>query len=192
MPSPLRVTSFAVAALLFLGCASQPAVAPPKVSAVPVQSADVSTQTPANAPAPTDTYPTSEEALANMPPANAREPLPSHDSIDTRRAVGWTFVGVGVLGLAAALGTSGLMLHDESVRSSNCDAAKVCNSDGASANSQIGSLAGWNVATWIVGVAGVGVGAFLLLTDSNEHDRQVSVGVTPNGGGASMALKGTF
>jgi len=109
-----------------------------------------------------------------------------------RRFVGWTSFVVGADATLLALVTSGMMLHEASVRSSDCDAQKVCSANGVAANVKLGDLAGWNAAAWGVAVVGVGVGAFLLITNPSDKALRAEVGVGPTGTGDGLLLRGAF
>jgi len=84
-----------------------------------------------------------------------------------------------------------MMLHQANLRNDNCDAAKVCNPDGITANGQLQGLAPWNVGAYVAAVAGLGVGTILLLTNP-RNARQTAVDVSPNGSGAGLMLRSTF
>jgi len=84
------------------------------------------------------------------------------------------------------------MLEDNSTRNSNCNAQKVCNASGVTANGQLNDLAPWNTGLWVVGVLGLGIGAYLLLTHPTDRATGTQVGVAPNGSGASFELRSSF
>ena len=46
------------------------------------------------------------------------------------------------------------MLYEDSVRSDDCNAQKVCSPTGLAANSRLRSLGGWNAGLWAVGPLG--------------------------------------
>jgi hypothetical protein len=82
------------------------------------------------------------------------------------------------------------MLLDKGIRDSDCNASKGCSPSGLDANTQIANLANWNTAAWILAVAGVGTGAYLLLTNPSAQGTQV--GLVPNGSGANVSLRTVF
>jgi hypothetical protein len=104
------------------------------------------------------------------------------------RTIGWFSLTLGLASATVAVGTSIMMLSDLSTRNSDCNAAKMCSASGVNANNQISQLAGWNTATYVVAAAGIGIGAFLLLTNPKHGETETAVGVTPNG----VLLRGTF
>jgi hypothetical protein len=91
-----------------------------------------------------------------------------------------------------AVVTSAMALHEKGVRDDNCSAAKVCSQAGLDANATLGTLLDWNTASWIVAVAGLGVGTVLVLTHPAIKNDQVAVTFGPAPGGAAVALTGRF
>ena len=107
--------------------------------------------------------------------------------------MGWVFIAIGAEAATVALVTSGLLLHDKGVRSSECDGQKVCSSDGLDANNRIKSLAGWNAGAYALAAVGLGVGAFLVLTNpASDGATRTAIGVGPNGSGVGLDLRRTF
>jgi uncharacterized membrane protein len=147
--------------------------------------------------------------LASMLAGCAEQPTPRTPSNDVHndqkwRDAGWVSVAVGSAAGVVALGTGYVMLHDQSVRDSNCS-NNACNQQGLDASSQLTSLVAWITGAWIVTAVGLGVGAFLVITHPpREHDKNepqppadkgpreqpgtTAVGVTPNG----LTLRSTF
>lgn len=105
---------------------------------------------------------------------------------------GWIAVGMGSLAGVVALYTSYQMLHDKSVRDANCDSHKVCSTTGFDANSELEALSGWNVGSWAFTAAGLGVGAFLLLTNPSDASMGPRVGIGPTGSGTGLTLRSAF
>jgi hypothetical protein len=152
-------------ALALAGCAS--AAAPhPIVAAAPSSEGDAP--------------PVSQEA------ATSRESSP-HQTRQMNRVWGWVSLAAGVQGAGLAAVTSFMMLHQNSIRNADCT-DKACTTTGLNANREIDSLAPWNAGAWIVGVAGVGIGAFLLLSNPSDKELGVQVGVSPGG----AILRGAF
>ncbi len=95
-----------------------------------------------------------------------------------------------------------MMLHENSVRSSDCNAQKICSSAGADANNKIDAMAPFNAGSWIVAAAGLGVGAYLVLTNPPKSDASstapapspptASIGVGPNGSGMGLNFRSLF
>ena len=84
------------------------------------------------------------------------------------------------------------MLGDMNTRNRDCSAAKVCSLSGMDANSQIAAIADLNTAAWILATAGLGAGAYLLLTNPADRAKGMQVGLVPNGAGANVSLRTVF
>ena len=119
----------------------------------------------------------------------------TYDERDNRqmaRMWGWISIGIGGSAALVALGTSIVMLHDKSVRDDNCDASKGCTTAGLSANNELGQMVGWNIGAWAVAAVGLGVGAFLVLTNPSDKEMGTQVGVGQTGSGTGFLLRSTF
>ncbi|MGO9711369.1 MAG: hypothetical protein ACLQBL_21075, partial [Polyangiaceae bacterium] len=125
----------------------------------------------------------------------------AHGSDALPRAMGWFSLSFGIASAAVAIGTSIMMVNYASQRSSDCNAEKLCSAAGLNANAQLQGLQDWNLASYIAAAAGIGIGAFLILTNpadgdkrdkSEKKDTQTAIGVSPTGSGASLVLRGTF
>lgn len=141
------------------------------------------------APSPSTTPATSE--AAPTPTYAAPGPPPRHTS-RTARDVGWISIGIGATAAVGAIVTSIMALHDDSVRKAHCDAQHVCDAEGFGANSQLGSILGFNAAAWAVAAVGIGVGLALVLTHPVNGSNETAVVVSPNGSGAGVSLRSTF
>jgi hypothetical protein len=167
---------------LVIGCAGQ---APP-----PQNAADTKT---ANA-----------NEIASSNAANADPPASeSADSNKLTRYTGWIVGAVGAQATIFAVATSFMMLHENSVRSSDCNAQKICTSDGVDANNKLGLMSAFNATSWVVAAAGLGVGAYLVLANPPRNDASTvtppqstspsaEIGVGPTGTGAGLNLRGAF
>ncbi|HEY8040388.1 MAG TPA: hypothetical protein VIF15_11370 [Polyangiaceae bacterium] len=149
-------------AALAAGCAAQPASPPRLVLA--------------------------EAAPAESVPPSTAQPQPQPQPATTRdhgrqhaRTLGWISLAVGSEAAVVAVATSFVMLHDQSQRDSNCDAHKVCSQPGFDANSNLAVMGGWNAGAWVVAAVGLGVGAYLLLTNPADDTHQTAIGVSPGG-----------
>jgi len=180
-----RVVCAALASALVVGCADQ---TPPAQNASDTKSASTSTGA-ANTSA--DNEPASDTGNSNK----------------ITRYAGWVVVAVGAQAAIFATATSILMLHENSVRNDDCNAQKVCSSDGLQANTKLGEAGGFNAATWIVAAAGLGVGAYLVLTSPPSADGpakssskpppsspppSAAIGVGPNGSGMGFNFRSQF
>jgi hypothetical protein len=113
-------------------------------------------------------------------------------SNDTLRTIGWISIAVGAEAAVAGIVTSAMALHEKGVRDSNCNAQKVCKQVGMDANATLATLFGWNTASWIVAVAGLGVGTALVVTNPRIKNDQIALTVAPTPGGAALGLTGRF
>jgi hypothetical protein len=125
-------------------------------------------------------------ASASSTPASQ----PSRDR--SARTYGWVSLSVGVEATLVALVTSGMMLHEKNVRDGHCDTQKVCSIDGANANTSLSQLGWWNATAWVVAVAGLGVGGYLLWSHPVEGRASTGVAVEPVGTGVGLGLRGGF
>jgi hypothetical protein len=127
------------------------------------------------------------------PPASKKAETPQErEDRQLGRTWGWTAVSIGTFAGVLAIGTSILMLEDNSTRNSNCNGQKVCNAAGLTANGQLNDLGPWNAGLWVIGVAGLGIGAYLLVTHPTDRAMGTQIGVAPNGSGASFELRSSF
>jgi hypothetical protein len=131
-------------------------------------------------------------ASRSRPPESAASASESSSHGHTARTFGWVSVGLGAEAAVAAVATSVIMLHDKSVRDSNCNADKVCSPAGLDANQDIGLLSGWNAAAWILTAAGLGIGGYLVWTDSDDGEKRTTITVSPIGSGAGLGVRSSF
>lgn len=131
------------------------------------------------------------------PPQYARStsnstPSSASSSSRTARTYGWVGVGVGAEAAVAALVTSVMILHDKSVRDANCSTEKICSPAGLDANQDIGLLEGWNTGAWIVAAAGLGIGAYLILTEPADGGQRTALAIGLIGSGTGLGLRSSF
>jgi hypothetical protein len=88
--------------------------------------------------------------------------------------------------------TSILILGYKGTRDDGCNAEKICTGTGLNANSQIQAVQFWNAGAWVLAAAGLGVGAYLILSHPRDAQRGIAVGVEPNGSGVSLGLRSAF
>lgn len=178
-----RISALFVAGALSLGTSAAHAQSAAQPAAV----------APAPAPAAVTPAPAPEGAPEAAPtPAYAAPAPPPHHTSHTARDVGWISLGIGSAAAVAAIVTSIVALHDDSVRKSHCDAQHVCDAEGFNANSQLDSVLAFNAAAWAVAVVGVGVGLTLVLTHPADRSSETAIVVAPNGTGAGLSLRSTF
>ena len=143
---------------------------------------------------------------ARTPDELEREPAPPREATTeeksaanhrTGRVAGYVALAVGAQATIVALVTSGMMLHEDGLRSDACDAQKRCSQAGIDANENLSQLAGWNAGAWALGAVGLGVGTVLLVLNpasekaSARPAKGLSLGAPP-GGGAGLGLGGSF
>ena len=202
-PAPRRAIAALLAPALLasaqMGCASGTPL-PPSTAATQVNDA-----TPPRESAATS-KPEARLTLAEAVPAQpkpAEEPRDEHHSNQTLRTYGWITFAIGANAAVVAVVTSFMLLHQNSVRGSECDAQKVCSQAGLDANDKIGALAGWNAGAWAVAAVGIVGGAVLVIANPPDSKRAGSkqstttagttyLGVAPNGSGLGLNLQSIF
>jgi hypothetical protein len=172
-----------------VACAPRAAVPPP---ATPPATALVLAEAVPAPPADSSATPSPAPSSSASPSSSRLEKLHEQDDRDLARMGGWVSVSAGSLAAIVALFTSYAMLHDKSVRDSNCDATKACSSAGLSANMDLAALSGWNIGSWAVAAVGLGVGAFLVVTNPSAPDEGTRVGIAPTGSGAGLTVRSAF
>jgi hypothetical protein len=113
------------------------------------------------------------------------------DSSNPKRTLGFVLGGVGVVGLGAGLVTGIALLNDRSIADDRCQ-PRCTDASARDAVATGKTLLPINVVAWAVGIAGVGVGSFLIFTSGGEKDKATSTSASvapllgPDGGGASV------
>jgi hypothetical protein len=170
-----------------------------------------STAAPSGASAPSAVEPSadgSDRASAAGAEGDARTSDEARERRDARsghrnaRTWGYVSLALGATAGLVAIGTSVVMLEALGERNRDCNASKVCSSDGLSANTLLSKSEGWNTGSWIVTAVGLGVGAFLLITNPAESEATPSetpaakptaaIGVAPLGSGVGLSAVGSF
>jgi hypothetical protein len=122
------------------------------------------------------------------PPA---DPESEHHARQMNRVWGLTALSVGIDASILAVVTSGMMLHQASLRNDGCT-QKVCDAAGMAANGKLHDMAPWNVAAWAVAAVGIPVGVFLLVTNPTDKSMHAEVGAGQTGSGSGLILRGSF
>lgn len=122
--------------------------------------------------------------LPKLPPLVGRDTAPSAPTL------GYVLGGVGIAGVAAGIAT-GLLINDrQQLVDENCE-GNLCTQTGLDAASEGRTLLIANAAAWAVGIAGLGVGGYLVLSHDSGGGSQ-SVGILSLPGGAGLSLRGKF
>jgi hypothetical protein len=117
---------------------------------------------------------------------------PERDPHRTRRLVGWISLTIGVESAVIAVATSIMIEHAKGTRDGDCNAQKICGTDGFNAVGTINTLTPWNTASWFVAAAGLGAGAVLLIISPRESEQRTAITVSPTPGGLGFGLRSTF
>ena len=106
------------------------------------------------------------------------------------RTLGWTLAGVGLASLVVG-GVTGVMTLDRaSTVKEHCDGDLACDPEGSSAASSGQTLSLVSTITVIAGVAGLGAGAFLLLTAPPKKTASTTIG--PGPGSLGLVMRRSF
>jgi hypothetical protein len=123
----------------------------------------------------------------------ANEPAPSKGS--SRRVVAITAVGVGVVGTAVGIVSGIATLSAKSNVESHCNATtKKCDDEGLDATARGRTFSVVSPVGFGVGLAGLGLGAYLLLTGKSSTSSERGVAVIPSlaPGEGTLIARGTF
>ncbi len=119
----------------------------------------------------------------------------TRDGSDPRRTWGFIAGGIGLAGLVAGGVTGILLLNAKSTADDRCKprcigADGLPDQEGIDAVNRGKALAPINVVAWGVGIAGVAVGAYLLLTGGSSTAPPAATGlrIVPSGGPAAASL----
>jgi hypothetical protein len=125
-----------------------------------------------------------------VPPSQGTPASDQGEGHDTK-TIGYVVGGVGVVGLAVGAITGIVGLSKQSTGNDNCDNVhRTCNQTGVDANNTARTMAPISTVGLIVGVLGVGAGAYLILTSKPSHS--VAIGTEVHGGAASLSLNARF
>jgi hypothetical protein len=107
------------------------------------------------------------------------------------RTLGFVVGGVGVAGLTVSLIAGARALSDKQKVEDNCVDRRCTQAGLDAADSGRTWVTVSNVA-FAVGVAGVGVGAYLILSSGSSRGSETAVGAQPLPGGGALRLRGHF
>jgi hypothetical protein len=132
------------------------------------------------------------------PPNEAREADatdgsdPGRDPHRMRRVLGWVSLTIGAEAAVIAVATSLLIEHQKSLRDDNCNAQKVCNSEGIGAVGTIDTIVPWNTGSWFVAGVGLGAGAILLVVSQPKSQAQTAITLSPGSSGLGLGVRSSF
>jgi hypothetical protein len=109
-----------------------------------------------------------------------------------RRVLGWISLSIGAEAAIIAVVTTGMIEHQKSIRDDNCNAQKVCNTDGFNAAGTISTIVPWNTAAYFVAAAGLGVGTVLVLISPPGSEKSTAITVSPASSGMQLGVRSTF
>lgn len=130
----------------------------------------------------------SKSAVALVEKTEEAPPATASDSLD-RSTVGWVSLGVGVAGF----GTFGLFTALNEISIGNAKAScnrGTCPEEAVDDGKTKGTNMGLAVAGLVVGVAGAGVGTYLLLTGDSDKPAEPKTALVI--GPASLSMRGSF
>jgi len=104
----------------------------------------------------------------------------------------YVMLGVGGAGVVTGGVLWAVLNKKHDIVENNCDDQKRCNAEGMDAADSGKKLTPIYTGAWIVGAAGLGVGAYLLLTGGESSAPSTQVGAAPLPGGGAVRLEGRF
>jgi hypothetical protein len=130
---------------------------------------------------------------ASPPPAAPAETPPAVHGVSTRRTWALVSAGVGVvwIGVGSYFGVSAINKHNDPA---NICMTTPCSQASTAANSSAGTFADVSTVSFAVGVAGLGLGTLLWLTDGGDRSEKASIRVAPDVGlgRAGVDVSGRF
>jgi hypothetical protein len=108
------------------------------------------------------------------------------------RTLGWVLAGAGVAAAGTAAVTGVMLLDYKSTVEADCPNKACVTQDGFDAAATARTLTTVNTAAWIAGGAGLGLGAYLLISTSPRDKARTAVAPSVSGDGFSVWCRGTF
>jgi hypothetical protein len=135
--------------------------------------------------------PAAAKGASAAKPAQAEKKQEQPQGSGGTRTLGFVLGGVGAAGLIFGTVTGIMTISKKNEGDENCnDDLKLCNQRGFDANESARTLGVMSTVGFVVGAAGLGAGAYLLLT--SDSDEQVALGTRLNAGSASLVVDGRF
>ena len=126
---------------------------------------------------------------ATPPTRDATSPS---DETSGRKTTAYWIGGAGAASLTVGLVTGAMVIGKKGTISDHCDASGACDDAGLSAASSGKTLATVSTVTTVLGLAGLGVGAYFLLTPGDSSGPSAALHVAPTIGGGSIAFTRSF
>jgi hypothetical protein len=125
-------------------------------------------------------------------PAAGGEPPPDRKTVKSgQRTLGYVFGGIGIVGLVVGGVTGAMVLSKKSIAEKECpDADGYCSPRGRNAVDAGQTLGPITTVSLLVGAAGIGAGAYFLI--SAKDSSETSVGVRAGSGVAHVTLLRSF
>jgi hypothetical protein len=130
-----------------------------------------------------------EVAPGAVLPASEPPPVPAARAGSS--PLGWVIGGVGVLGVGAGVVTGLMVAERQRIVDDEC-VDRVCTERGVEAADEGRTLLIANAASWGVGIVGLGVGTYLLLSSGGESYPQRSAAFRSVPGGGSITYTEAF
>jgi hypothetical protein len=125
------------------------------------------------------------------PAVNAAAPA-SVAASQSKRTWGWISMAAGGAGVAGAVATGLIMAGHKNTVEEHCSQDHICDAVGYEAAQSGQKLLIPNAVLWGLGAAGVGVGAYLLLSSSHEGKTTTALTVRSANGGSMVSCEGRF
>jgi hypothetical protein len=137
----------------------------------------------------------SAAATAAGSPSDPVRDLPARESeaaVGSRAAMGWVAAGLGTASLAVGAVTGAMVLGKKATVDEHCTPEGYCDQTGLDAASDGRTLSTVSTVTFLAGLAGVGVGLYLVLSSHDGADRVAVVAPALVRSGAGLGVAARF
>lgn len=134
---------------------------------------------------------TRRETLVLVAPLPKTERRPAPEESGSKRALGFMIGGIGVAGVATAAVTGVMLMSRDAEIDENCP-EKRCNAEGRELIDGSQPLLVANAVAWGVGIVGLGVGTWLVLSSDTPSEPVTAVGPRLVPGGAGLGFARSF
>jgi hypothetical protein len=101
--------------------------------------------------------------------------------------MGFITGGVGILGLGFGATTSVLALKKDALDRQCADPIRICSPDGKAASGS-GSMSALSAVGWLVGIAGVSTGTYLIISSNKHTGSETAIGADMYKRGAGLKV----